>query len=187
MTDLKIKRGLSSAMFIAPNRVNPRLVIEEGFWYLCYDTAELFLGIKNELGFLTLKKINASDYEDPSAELSEIKQLLDDLRGSVKSLEETTLFVKINNESELPSDFDAEDFNPNITYYIQLTENRISTYIFDKGAKSYMCTNNIDDLVIRAMVSEAIEITLEGALSSKIPQMVRQSLENNIIHGGHAV
>jgi hypothetical protein len=60
MVDFKIRRGLSTTLFIEPGVVNPRLVIEEGCWYLCTDTAELFLGVlKNEE--LILKKINQTE------------------------------------------------------------------------------------------------------------------------------
>lgn len=57
MIDFKIKRGLSTTMFTAPGVVNPRLIIEEGYWYLCVDTADLYLGI-NDNGTLKLKRIN---------------------------------------------------------------------------------------------------------------------------------
>lgn len=57
MVDFKIRRGLSTTLFSEPGVVNPRLVIEEGCWYLCTDTAELFLGIQGT-DKLTLKRIN---------------------------------------------------------------------------------------------------------------------------------
>lgn len=57
MTDFKIKRGLSSVVFSEPGIINPNLIIEEGTWYLCTDTAELYLGITVD-GELTLKQIN---------------------------------------------------------------------------------------------------------------------------------
>ena len=63
MLDFNIRRGLSSVLFSEPGVVNPRLAIEEGCWYLCTDTAELFLGINTESG-LTLKRINEVKAED---------------------------------------------------------------------------------------------------------------------------
>lgn len=59
MTDFNILHGLSTELFSAPGVVNPDLIIEEGHWYLCKDTAELFLGVK-EQDTLVLKKINAN-------------------------------------------------------------------------------------------------------------------------------
>lgn len=44
MTDFNILHGLSTELFSSPGVVNPDLIIEEGCWYLCTDTAELFLG-----------------------------------------------------------------------------------------------------------------------------------------------
>ncbi len=58
MTDFKIRRGLSSILFSEPGVINPKLIIEEGCWYLCTDTAELYLGAAEETGELTLKRIN---------------------------------------------------------------------------------------------------------------------------------
>lgn len=59
MTDFKIFRAQSDELF--PNgELNPRLIVEDGCWYLCTDTAELFVGVAEESG-LTLKRINESD------------------------------------------------------------------------------------------------------------------------------
>lgn len=58
MTDFKIRRGLSSQLFSAPGVINPDLIIEDGCWYLCTDTAELFLGVAID-AFCTLKRINS--------------------------------------------------------------------------------------------------------------------------------
>jgi len=60
MIDFNINRGLSTVLFSEPGVINPRLIIEEGCWYLCIDTAELFLGVRTNDG-LTLKRINESD------------------------------------------------------------------------------------------------------------------------------
>lgn len=57
MTNFKIRRGLSSELFIN-GQINKSLIIEEGCWYLCSDTAELFLGVRAN-DKLILKKINA--------------------------------------------------------------------------------------------------------------------------------
>lgn len=54
MTDFKIRRGLASQL------ANPRLVLEEGCWYLCTDTADLFLCVATD-SKLELKRINGSN------------------------------------------------------------------------------------------------------------------------------
>lgn len=86
MIDFKIQRGRSEQIFTAPGVPNPRLIIEEGCWYLCTDTAELYLGIKENDDF-TLKQINGThDAEsvDPAVlsalevEINSIKESLND-------------------------------------------------------------------------------------------------------------
>lgn len=63
MTDFKIRRGLSEQIFEDKLTLKPhsRLLLEEGTWYLCTDTAELFLGLLNTAtGKIELKQINGS-------------------------------------------------------------------------------------------------------------------------------
>lgn len=65
MTDFKIRRGLSTELFI-DGEVNPKLVITEGCWYLCTDTAELFLGVVKN-GKLDLARINEGSITTPES------------------------------------------------------------------------------------------------------------------------
>ena len=186
MVDFKIRRGLSSTLFVEPGVVDPRLVIEEGCWYLCTDSAELFLGTRNDYNKLILKKINARDVtSEPS---------LGPVVGDLVS--DTVLFQKIDGEYELPSDFEAEDFDANVTYFIPLRDEdgnetgRVSTYIFDRDAGYYVCTNSIDELVVRAMVLDAIDFVLEDTINARLPEMVqqavKQTIEDVVLHGGDA-
>jgi hypothetical protein len=60
MTDFKIRRGLSTDLFINGDNkagVIEGVVLENGCWYLCTDTADLFLCVQQTNG-LTLKRIN---------------------------------------------------------------------------------------------------------------------------------
>jgi hypothetical protein len=69
MTDFKIRRGLSTDLFINGNinsGVVDGVVLETGCWYLCTDTAELFLCISLYDGSLTLKRINDHATHTPS-------------------------------------------------------------------------------------------------------------------------
>ena len=59
MKDFNINYGLSTELFIG-NQINPDLIIEAGCWYLCTDTAELFVGVNTDEG-LTLKRVNDVD------------------------------------------------------------------------------------------------------------------------------
>ena len=182
MVDFKIRRGPSTTLFESPGVVHPKLLIEEGCWYLCTDTAELYLGGYNSSGELTLKQINSQATEISN----ELRTLINELDQKIISLEEVELFKKINSEAELPTNFNADDFNPNITYYIQLAEHRISIFVFDKVSESSMCTNNVDELVVRAMVADAIEVTLEDTLAAKLPEAVKNTLTGTILYGGDA-
>ena len=62
MTDFKIRKGLSTDLFIDGDfnkGIVEDVVLENGSWYLCTDTAELFLGVVAE-GTVTLKQINGN-------------------------------------------------------------------------------------------------------------------------------
>ena len=155
MEDFKIRRGPSSILFSSPGIVNPRLILEEGCWYLCTDTAELSLCVLTNLGDLTLKRINgakSADIDNEAGGGSDCEFLLTELEERVASLENLRLFKKIAAETELPTNFEAEDFNPNITYYIPLDNYYASTFIFDSEAKSWLCTN-------RAVIPDSVFVS----------------------------
>jgi hypothetical protein len=60
MTDFKIRSGLSTDLFIngdCKSGIIDGVVLENGCWYLCTNTAELFLCVQQADG-LTLKRIN---------------------------------------------------------------------------------------------------------------------------------
>lgn len=83
MIDFKIRRGLSTVLFSEPGKVNPKLVIEEGCWYLCTDTAELFLGI-NDNGTLKIKQINEKNISDFNVP-TKLSELINDCGFITKS------------------------------------------------------------------------------------------------------
>lgn len=189
MVDFKIRRGPSTVLFSEPGIINPKLVIEEGCWYLCTDTAELFLGILED-GELTLKRINDNISSDSSGGSSSsnpnFDRVVEELRNEIATLKSTELFQKINTEAELPVDFTSENFNPNITYYIPLAEDKVSTFIFDKETQSYVCTNSIDESAIKTLVSDVIELTFDESLEAKLPKAIKQTFETVILYGGDA-
>lgn len=88
MTDFNIRRGLSTVLFSEPGVINPDLLIEEGCWYLCTDTAELFLGVRKADG-LTLKRINEKAGWDIDVEGTEIDAaVIIAMREEVKAIKE---------------------------------------------------------------------------------------------------
>jgi len=84
MIDFKIQRGSSDLIFLEPGVINPRLIIEDGCWYLCTDTAELFLGVQSEDG-LTLKRINAGSQTDITID----PEVLSALRAELNAIKES--------------------------------------------------------------------------------------------------
>lgn len=56
--NFQIKQGLSTDLFV-DGQLNPRVVLIETCWYLCTDTAELFLCVRRADGSLDLEPINA--------------------------------------------------------------------------------------------------------------------------------
>ena len=190
MADFKIRRGKSTTLFVSPGVVNPRLVIEEGCWYLCTDTAELFVGLVDDAGTPVLKRINGEVPEQEpdigGSSTTQLESMVKDLEDRLVLLEDVELFQKIESEADLPTNFDSEDFNPNITYYRPLADGRVSTFIYDRDAQSYMCTNSVDELVVRAMVTEAIDFLLEDRLAAILPEAVKSTIETCILYGGDA-
>lgn len=188
--DFKIRRGLSTQLFVngIEGNINPKLIIEEGCWYLCTDTASLFLGGTFD-GKLDLRRINDIDR---ATVIPELQEALADLKQGLAALEDVEFFQKIDSEEDLKNiDYEADDFNPNITYYLPITEGRVSTFIFDKGIPGFVCTNSIDETVVRAMVSEAINVILDESvidlkINEKLPEAIQKELKDNILFGGNA-
>lgn len=85
MTDLNIRRGLSTVLFSKPGIVNENVIIEEGCWYLCTDTAELFLGVQAEDG-LILKPINGTAKDNESVDPAIVQALSEEIEAIRESL-----------------------------------------------------------------------------------------------------
>lgn len=185
--DFRIKRGLYSELFSRPGVVHDYITIESGCWYLCSDTAELFVGIQHGDSEVSLKRVNGENTE----------ALIAAIEAELAKLKKTQLYQEINSEYELPTEFDSPEFSPNIVYYIVhrdeygLSTGTCSTYVFDIGAQAYMCTNTINESAVRAMVLEAIELNLSDKFESMLPDVVKAEIKRTfasgvILHGGTA-
>lgn len=132
MIDFNILHGLSTELFSAPEVVNPDLIIEEGCWYLCTDTAELYLGVKNDTtGEFALKKINhAEEAIDPS-----VIELLN---------------VEINKVKESLNDYAKKTDLPDVSNFI--TEAEV-------GAKGYLTAQDINNKAEKEHTHTLAEIT----------------------------
>ena len=138
-----------------------------------------------ELEKLVLKRINGKAFE---TKFNQIKESLEILNTELSTIKAQKIYQKINSEAELPTDFTAPDFNPNISYYVVLDEfNKFaSLYIFDKATQSYMCTNKTDLEILDADIERIVDNKLDIALATTIPNKVRETLETNILFGGDA-
>ena len=116
MVDFKIKRGLSKDLN------NPKLVIEAGCWYLCTDTAELFLGVSED-GVLKLKQINGvhetgvdqAVLDAIQVEVNAVKESLNDY-AKKEELPDVSDFITMqdvedkNYLTEVPVGYATEDY-----------------------------------------------------------------------------
>lgn len=123
MMDFNIQYGRSSEIFI-DGQLNPNLIIEEGCWYLCIDTAELFIGVQTETG-LTLKRINDAESHPTISE--------------VKTKVEAVLLPKVEKVEEeiIPTVDDLKTWVENKEYLqdIDLNGYATETYVDSKVAE----------------------------------------------------
>jgi hypothetical protein len=136
LNTFKIKQGLSKHLFDKNGNVKSNIILEPGAWYLCTDTACVYVcSIDLDTNLPVLKRLNGEAFDSR----------VDGLTERVEYVEKNSLdYVKINSMDELPKDFDNEDFNPKIIYYIEVDSEKhyIDTYIFDEDAKCYMCSRS---------------------------------------------
>ena len=100
MTDFKIRHGLYSALF-PDGQLSKNIILENGCWYICTDTADLFLASENADGVLTLKQINAAliskSLDEVRAEIADMSQdLLETLRLELYQLIPTAIHATLN-------------------------------------------------------------------------------------------
>lgn len=118
----QIKRGLRANL--CDDYLNPLIQLEDGCWYLCIDTAELF--VCNDGA--TLTRIKAATTFDSS----DIYDELIDLRTrQIK-------YVRIEDAQSIPETVT----DPYIVYYsISSDGNSADTYIYDPQLNKYVCTS----------------------------------------------
>ena len=188
-----IRQGLFEQLF-ETDGITPKqnVKLELGCWYLCSDTASVYVCIKKDINGedvasnKTLKKINTSTFEAFDERISE--------------LENESHYKKINSEADLPKDFTAATFNPKTAYYIVTDEDAgfISLYVFDEGIQGYLCTNKADMSVLEAKIETAVgekfdefvddrfDEVLDSKLATKVPSAVKTIIETQILFGGNS-
>lgn len=117
----QIKRGRRANL--CDEFLNPLITLEEGCWYLCIDTAELFVSNDG----MSLTKLNAENTFDST----DIYAQLNDLKS------QQIKYVKVEDEGDIPQQVD----DPYIVYYsINSTGDSANTYIYDSDLGRYVCT-----------------------------------------------
>ena len=193
--NFKIKRGPSKDLH------DPRLIVEEGYWYLSTDKAELFIGIVNEEGIPVLKPINSDlipeinlegyateefvreaieNIDIPEVELyddTELRNLISTKADKEHSHEE---YLK-----EIPVEYITEDeLNSKgyLTEHQSLTGYATETYVLTEIAKAALEGNDVDlsgyatkdDLTTKADITYVDE----KVAGIKIPEIPEVDLSN---------
>lgn len=98
--EFNIQRGLSKELFPAElnGEINPNIIIEDGCWYLCTDTAELFLGVAAG-DTVTLKRINADIDQGESID----PEVFEALRAEVNAVKAS--LAEYAKKSDIPTDY----------------------------------------------------------------------------------
>ena len=192
MIDFKIFRASSAELF--PNGVlNRRLIIEEGCWYLCTDTAELFVGTQTDKG-LALKRVNEneinrlpedvalkSDVENVKQEV--IETVIPEVEA-VKAKVESVLLPKVEEEivptvEELKAWIDNKEFLQHIDLNGYATEAYVKQAILeaDFDNKDIDLTNYVTKAEIAGLASESY--VDEKVAGLKVPTKVSE-LNNDV-------
>ena len=163
MVDFKIRRGLSTLFYSEPGVINPRLVIEEGCWYLCTDTAELFLGVNDPKNGLILKQINGANATDKPTQKPEVSDQPDTIIG-----------LEINEAGEL------------VVLYSTGNDEVLGRVVGEDGKDGLTTAIKIGDKVYshNEGVIELTDIVTKDYLDEKLANV--EVLKNVILFGGDA-
>lgn len=164
MLDFNIQYGRSSELFI-DGKINPNLIIEEGSWYLCIDTAELFIGVITESG-PTLKRINDAKINEIPVESLVLKDDLDSAKQEViqtvipevtevKTKVETVLIPKVE-----------EELAPTITELKTWVENK--EYLQDIDLDGYATETYVDNKVAEIIIPDVSGFATKRELTDAI-------------------
>lgn len=152
--NFKIRQGNSTDLFDADGNLKSSVVLEAGCWYLCTDTADLYICIK-DLDTLVLKRLNGEAFN------SQLASVETNLEAKLKNQK---FFQKITSEAELPTVFDTEDFNANLIYYtyteVKPNKPLLSFYIFEIETQQYIHINKADLEILES--EEALKLWLDS-------------------------
>ena len=95
------------------------------------------------------------------SDLTALIEKLNLFEAKLEKLSDIELFKKIDSVKDLPDDFTAEDFNPNITYYTyEPATEKLITYVYVKSLPGYKCISTGD---VSVSISK-VEVNDDGEL-----------------------
>ena len=177
MTDFKVFKAKSDELFLN-GEVNPRLIVEEGCWYLCTDTAELFVGVSSDTG-LTLKRINDSELHQIPASTLALKSDLESAKqeviqtvtpevNEVKTKVETVLIPKVEDE-----------IVPTISEVKSITE-ELKAWVENKEFLQHI---DLDNYITQEKVTEIITEEVVTVVDNKVEDRVIEVIQEKVNTG----
>lgn len=139
MTDFKIRKGLSTDLFIAgdfKNGIVDGVVLEKGSWYLCTDTAKLFFCTQTDDG-LVLKSINDDNIDALKHEIiNTVKPSVDELHTTVQKV----ILPKVETVEDLRTWIENKEYLQDIDIKGFATEE----FVTSKIAEAVLADKDID-------------------------------------------
>lgn len=160
MSEFNIRRGKSTVLFDASGAVNDNVVLEDGYWYLCTDTAELFLCV-NDNGTLTLKKVNEISDSEPSITIpTNLSEFVNDC-GFITKIPEN--YVVKEDITNLVSKADIENLASKTYVSESVASINIPSNVSDLANDAGYITNVPDTFATKEFVaSEIAKAELDG-------------------------
>jgi hypothetical protein len=186
MSDFNIRRGLSTVLFSAPGVINEKLIIEEGCWYLCTDTAELFLGVL-ENNTLKLKKINKEDYTEADIP-TKLSELLNDC-GFITEIPDnyiveedlTNFATKEFVTSEIAkAELSGKDIDLSAYYTKSEVDTTIAEVNSNKADKSELFSKDYNDLLNKPNIPSTEGLATEEFVTEAINNIPEVDLSNYV-------
>lgn len=138
MLDFKIYRASSEELF--PNgSLNARLIIEEGCWYLCTDTAELFIGTSTDDG-LTLIRVNDAESHPV---IEEVKTKVETVIPTVEKIE-SEIVPTISEVKSTTDEIKAWVDNKEFLQHIDLEGLATEDFVHEMIAKAELDDKDVD-------------------------------------------
>lgn len=160
MTDFNIQYGRSTEIFI-DGKLNPNLIIEEGCWYLCIDTAELFIGVTTETG-LTLKRINEAIINQiPIENLA--------LKSDLESTKQEVIQTVVPTVNEVKTKVN-KDIAPTVDELKAWVENK--EYLQEIDLEGYVTNEKVTEII-----TEEVSTVVDKQVETKVVEVIQEKVD----------